>query len=106
MGTKGCNTDSTKGSLTKGARIKNNIIAPKLISQNYKKNYIEIQDLGKKNIYQILSKNKKNQYKIYTKTIKNLYKIQLLTYKQIKNNKKKNNIIKIYKIKIYIYKQN
>ena len=29
--------------------IKNKIIAPKLLSQNYKKNYIEIQDLGKKN---------------------------------------------------------
>ena len=29
--------------------IKNNIIAPKLLSQNYENNYIEIQDLGKKN---------------------------------------------------------
>ena len=28
--------------------IKNSIIAPELLSQNYKKNYIEIQDLGKK----------------------------------------------------------
>ena len=42
--------------------IKNNIIAPKLLSQNYKKNYIEIQDWGNKSIYQIFSKNKKNQY--------------------------------------------
>jgi aminoglycoside/choline kinase family phosphotransferase len=39
--------------------IKNDIIAPKLLSQNYKKNYIEIQDLGNKTIYQILIKNKK-----------------------------------------------
>ena len=44
--------------------IKNNIIAPKLLSQNYKKNYIEIQDLGNKTIYQILIKNKKNHYLI------------------------------------------
>jgi aminoglycoside/choline kinase family phosphotransferase len=36
--------------------IKNNIIAPKLLSQNYKQNYIEIQDLGKKTIYQIFSR--------------------------------------------------
>ena len=39
--------------------IKNNIIAPKLLSQNYNKNYIEIQDLGNKTIYQIFIKNKK-----------------------------------------------
>ena len=38
--------------------IKNKILAPKLISQNYKKNYIEIQDLGNENIYQILKKKK------------------------------------------------
>ena len=45
--------------------IKNNIIAPKLLSQNYKKNYIEIQDLGNETIFQIFSKNKKNQYLIF-----------------------------------------
>ena len=40
--------------------IKNNIIAPQLLSQNYKKNYIEIQDLGKKQFikyFQIIKKN-------------------------------------------------
>ena len=49
--------------------IKNDIIAPKLLSQNYKKNYIEIQDLGNKTIYQILIKNKKNHYLIFKKAI-------------------------------------
>ena len=39
--------------------IKNNLIAPKLLSQNYENNYIEIQDLGNKTIYQIFLKNKK-----------------------------------------------
>tara|TARA_B100001057_G_scaffold303338_1_gene303555 strand:+ start:465 stop:734 length:270 start_codon:yes stop_codon:yes gene_type:complete len=38
--------------------IKNKILAPKLISQNYKKNYIEIEDLGRKTIFQILKKKK------------------------------------------------
>ena len=65
--------------------IKNNIIAPKLLSQNYKKNYIEIQDLGNKSIYQIFSKNKKNQYLIFKKAINVLNKIQLVKDKKIKN---------------------
>jgi aminoglycoside/choline kinase family phosphotransferase len=46
---------------------KNNIIAPKLLSQNFKKNYIEIQDLGNKTIYQIFSKIKKINMKYLKK---------------------------------------
>ena len=65
--------------------IKNNIIAPKLLSQNYKNNYIEIQDLGNKTVYQIFSKNKKNQYLIFRKIINILNKIQLVKDKKIKN---------------------
>ena len=38
---------------------KNNIKAPKLISQNYKKNYIEIEDLGDLTFLNILNKKKK-----------------------------------------------
>ena len=80
--------------------IKNNIIAPKLISQNYKKNYIEIQDLGKKTVYQIFSKNKKNQYIIFKKAINALNKIQLIKDKKIKNFRNKFYLIKDYKSKI------
>jgi N-acetylmuramate 1-kinase len=76
--------------------IKNDIIAPKLLNQNYKKNYIEIQDLGTKTIYQILIKNKKNHYLILKKVIDILNKIQ-----KIKNKKIKNFNNKIYKIKDY-----
>ncbi len=82
--------------------IKNNIIAPKLLSQNYKKNYIEIQDLGNKTIYQILSKNKKNQYLIFKKVIKVLNKIQLVKDKRIKNFKNTFYLIKDYKNKILL----
>ena len=49
--------------------IKNNIIAPKLFSQNYKKNYIEIQDLGNKTIYQLFVNHNKNHYLIFKKVI-------------------------------------
>ena len=82
--------------------IKNNIIAPKLLSQNYKKNYIEIQDLGKKTIYQIFIKDKKNYYLILKKVINVLNKIQLIKDKKIKNFKNKFYKIKDYKNKILL----
>ena len=63
--------------------IKNDIIAPKLLSQDYKNNYIEIQYLGNKTIYQKFSKNKKNQYLIFKKAINVLNKIQLVKDKKI-----------------------
>jgi aminoglycoside/choline kinase family phosphotransferase len=80
--------------------IKNNIIAPKLLSQNYENNYIEIQDLGNKTIYQIFLKNKKNQYFIFKKIINILNKIQLIKDKKIKNFKNIFYKIEDYKNKI------
>ena len=82
--------------------IKNNIIAPKLLSQNYNKNYIEIQDLGNQTIYQIFSKNKKNQYLLFKKVINVLNKIQLIKDKKIKNFRNKFYLIKNYKNKILL----
>ena len=76
--------------------IKNNIIAPKLLSQNYINNYIEIQDLGNKTIYQTFIKNKKDHYLILKKVINVLNKIQKIKDKKVKNF---NN--KLYKIKNY-----
>ena len=80
--------------------IKNNLIAPKLLSQNYENNYIEIQDLGNKTIYQIFLKNKKNQYAIFKKIINVLNKIQLIKDKKIKNFKNVFYKIEDYKNKI------
>ena len=80
--------------------IKNNLIAPKLLSQNYENNYIEIQDLGNKTIYQIFLKNKKNQYSIFKKIIDVLNKIQLIKDKKIKNFKNVFYKIEDYKNKI------
>ena len=80
--------------------IKNNLIAPKLLSQNYENNYIEIQDLGNKTIYQIFLKNKKNQYSIFKKIIDVLNKIQLIKDKKIKNFKNIFYKIEDYKNKI------
>ncbi len=55
---------------------KNKIKAPKLILQNYNKNYIEIEYLGKHSIYKKIINNKKNKLKYYKKIIKLLKKIQ------------------------------
>ena len=82
--------------------IKNNIIAPKLLSQNYKKDYIEIQDLGNKTIYQTFTKNNKNQYQIFKKIINVLNKIQLIKQTKIKNFRNKFYKIKDYKNKILV----
>jgi len=76
--------------------VKNNIIAPKLLSQNYRNNYIEIQDLGNKTIYQTFIKNKIDHYLILKKVINVLNKIQKIKDKKINNF---NN--KLYKIKNY-----
>src|SRR6056300_507709 len=75
--------------------IKNNIIAPKLLSKNYRNNFIEIQDLGKETIYQTFIKNKKDHYLILKKVINVLNKIQKI------KEKKKNFNNKFYKIKNY-----
>ena len=80
--------------------IKNNIIAPKLLNQNYKKNYIEIQDLGNETIFQIFSKNKKNQYLVFKKIINVLNKIQSVKDKKIKNFRNRFYLIKDYESKI------
>ena len=82
--------------------IKNDIIAPKLLSQYYKNNYIEIQYLGNKTIYQKFSKNKKNQYLIFKKAINVLNKIQLVKDKKIKNFINKFYLIKDYKNNILL----
>ena len=36
---------------------KNKVLAPKLYQENYKDNYIEVEDFGNKTIFQILKKN-------------------------------------------------
>ena len=57
----------------------NNISAPKLISNHYKNNMIEISDLGDKSFYDliILKKNKINDYKSLIKLIFKIQKIKL-----------------------------
>ena len=76
--------------------IKNQILAPKLYSENYKKNFIEIEDFGNDTIFNILKKKKTNKINLYKKSIDLLIKIQ-----NIKQNKTKNFKGKNYKIPTY-----
>ena len=43
--------------------IKNNLLAPKMISNKYYKNYIEIEDFGDLSVLQLLKKKKKKKRK-------------------------------------------
>ena len=64
--------------------IKNKIKAPKLLNQNYKKNLIEIEDLGDISVYYKLKKIKINKFKYYKKIILLLSKLQKIKTKKIR----------------------
>ena len=76
--------------------IKNKILAPKLYKENYKKNFIEIEDFGNDTIFKLLQKNGSNKINLYKKSIDLLSKIQKIKQNKIKNFKGKN-----YKIPFY-----
>jgi len=76
--------------------IQNKILAPKLYKENYKKNFIEIEDFGDDTILKLLKKNRSNKINLYKKSIDLLVKIQKIKQNKIKNFKGKN-----YKIPIY-----
>ena len=76
--------------------IKNKILAPNLLSENYNDNYIEINDFGDQTLFQILKNKKNNKYVIFKKIIKILNKIQSIKDKRVKNFKNK-----FYKVQEY-----
>ena len=76
--------------------IENKILAPKLYKENYKHNYIEIEDFGDDTVLKLLKKNGSNKINLYKKSIDLLSKIQ-----KIKKNKIKNFNGENYKIPIY-----
>ena len=86
--------------------IKNGILAPKLYYENYKEDYIEIQDFGDKTIFNILRKKNINQFDYFKKIVILLNKIQLIKNKKIKTFKNKNYTIPKYDKKILIKEAN
>ena len=75
--------------------IKNKILAPILYTENYKKNFIEVEDFGNRTILQILKKSK-NRFSYFKRVIKLLNQIQSIKDKTVKDFKNKN-----YKIPNY-----
>tara|TARA_Y100000590_G_scaffold388923_1_gene463623 strand:+ start:729 stop:1688 length:960 start_codon:yes stop_codon:yes gene_type:complete len=82
--------------------IKNNLIAPKLISQNFKNNYIEIEDFGDLTLMKLLKKKKINKFNYYKKLILLLSQLQKIKTKKIKTFLKKNYKIPNYSSKILL----
>ena len=80
--------------------IKKNIIAPKLISQNYKNNYIEIEDFGDLTVFKKFQKKSINK-KIYYKKILDL----LIKIKNIKAKYQKTFLKTNYKVPDYSLKK-
>jgi len=90
-------------------KILNNqkILAPRLYSENYSENYIEIQDFGNQTIFDVLKKKKKKDtFNLFKKIIKLLHQIQSIKVKKIKNFKNKDYKIPLYHKKILMKEAN
>jgi len=64
--------------------LDHNIRAPRLLKENYKKGFIEIEDFGNITIYNILKKSRK-KFNIYKKTVDLLIKLQKIKSRIITN---------------------
>ena len=80
--------------------IKNNIFSPKLYSENYKENFIEIEDFGNNTVFKLLRKNSANKINLYKDSVDLLNNIQ-----KIKQNRIKNFRNKIYRLPKYDKKE-
>ena len=76
--------------------IENKILAPKLYKENYKKNFIEIEDFGDDTVFKLLKKSRSNKINLYKKSVDLLIEVQKIKQNTIKNFKGKN-----YKVPIY-----
>ncbi len=85
---------------------KNKILAPKLYQENYKNNYIEVEDFGNETIFKILKKSKKKKFLHFQNIIKLLNQVQSIKNKKIKNFKNKYYRIPEYKNEILIQEAN
>ncbi len=63
----------------------NKILAPKLLNQNYKNNYIEVEDFGDNTLYKVLKHNKTNKELFFIKILKTLGRLQLIKDKYVLN---------------------
>ena len=85
---------------------KNNILAPRLYNENYRKNYIEIEDFGNKTIFKELNRKRKNKFIYFKKIIELLIRIQSIKNRKINTFKNKKYLIPKYDKKILIQEAN
>ena len=79
---------------------RNKILAPKLLSQNYKNNYIEVEDFGDDTLFKVLKTNKINKEIVFKKVLKTLERLQLIKDKQVVNFKRQKYKVQEYNNKI------
>ena len=80
--------------------LKNKILAPKLLGQNYKNNYIEVEDFGDDVLNKLLKLKKTNKIFTFKKILKILNKLQSIIDKHITNFENKKYIVMEYDNKI------
>ena len=80
--------------------IKNKILAPKMLSKNYQKNYIEIQDFGNQTIFSLFKKTNIDKIKIYKQIIRLLLNLQSIRQKKVYDFNNKEYLIPIYKFQL------
>jgi N-acetylmuramate 1-kinase len=76
--------------------IRNKILAPKLYNEEYKKNFIEIEDFGDNTIFDLIKKRRSKRIHLYKKSIDLLNRIQKIKENKTKNFNGKNYIIPKY----------
>ena len=84
---------------------KNKVFAPRLYTEKYTNNFIEIEDFGDETFYKLLKK-KTNKLLYFKRIIEILNKIQSIKDRKIKNFKNKNYTIPKYDSKILIEEAN
>ena len=85
---------------------KNRILAPDLYNENYRKNFIEIEDFGNKTILNEIKKKKKNKLNYFKKIIDLLTKVQLIKDRKVYTFENKKYLIPKYDKKILIQEAN
>ena len=80
--------------------IKNKILAPRLLSHNYKDHLIEVEDFGDNTLFKILENKKINKETIFKKILKTLIKLQSIKDKHVINFKNQKYKVKEYNNKI------
>ena len=85
---------------------KNKVLAPDLYNENYRKNFIEIEDFGNKTILNEIKKKNKNKFDYFKKIIDLLIKVQLIKDRKVYTFKNKKYSIPKYDKRILIQEAN